>query len=620
MSGSYRNDRSKNRHRQGSMADRSTRQNDRRYRSSSRSRDQHRGFKDRQIRDDEESFFDLDDRENLRSATISSSSMKTRKWSNRNRVNDEVDEDTTPTDLNFDSRDRQYSESRRMDERRHHSQHERSEHYHKSRRDDRGDDRSVGRRDQSGSTDWIFRLVTEPDITQEFVRDGSFFASTVTTHDRKPYVLAHFNKVAEVDGVVHVTETAAMLLVKMSQTGRSELSKKLWTYDGTRDDLQYADLSVGGDENIYMLSDFTGEIVLNNGPTLNEDDGTLLVAKADSEGTIVWNVQILGALTSTSNITLDSDNNIYVVGTFQGSVRVGPLGSIFSSSGLVSDMFVAKIDSNGTPKWILQAVGTDLINGCGITYNRRHNNIVISGNYTSDITVDDFTLNSSGARASGYILTITTEGRALSLVGIENSSIPLTPASDSDELIPLIRQYVTFQCVVDDASGDVFLVGEIAGSFIFGSSILTTTQPAFFVTKLSGTIISSETRTMSTSPWLWARMIEVDDSRSSDFIVHVTTDSSNNAYVGFHAIGDVKLLNSRGRPVIVSRGSGSLDLSISKINSRGQWEWISYFPGTITNRSNQLAAESVDLYVVGNHCLDSSQGRRVEAFIAKVIQ
>ncbi len=446
----------------------------------------------------------------------------------------------------------------------------------------------------SGNTEWIIR----------FTNGGIMYSVTVTSFSGEPYHLVQFNGPLVINGVPHVTSTAAMALAKQTSTGELVFSKTLWTYDGLRQDQQYSQIVIDGGGNTYILTRFTGEIILSDGPVLNSENGSILIVKTDMTGKILWNIQLLGAIQQTNQIDVDPNGNVYVVGSFNGSVRIGPIGSIFVSSNLSQSAFVVKMDTNGVAKWVIAGTGTGLISGCGASYDSTTDQIVGTGSFTDEVTFGNFTLRNELARFNSFVVIINSSGMATSLIGVVHDITPPQNVELLDIIIPS-EQYLTLQRVDVNSSGEIFVTGEFAGRFTFGGSTVSSKIPGIVIAKWSRGI------------WEWAAQIRIVDNPDTTFVSNITADSSGNAYVAFHTIGGVQLLNSLGNPVMIQNGSGSVDLTIVKIGGNSQWIWINKFCGTVENISNQIVAQDTSLYVVGNNCISET---RVDGFIAKVRQ
>lgn len=161
---------------------------------------------------------------------------------------------------------------------------------------------------------------------------------------------------------------------------------------GAGTDAAYAVTADAGG-NAYITGDFSGTadfggVQLTSGGTLNS-----FVAKYGSTGALIWAVRIGGTGTPTARrITLDSATNVYVGGSFQGTIQfVTPsLTSVGQNDG-----FVLKLNSSGVPQWVQQFGGTgdDDLLGLNIAPDGTIN---IGGSFRGTVTIGTNTLATSG--------------------------------------------------------------------------------------------------------------------------------------------------------------------------------------------------------------------------------
>ena len=90
----------------------------------------------------------------------------------------------------------------------------------------------------------------------------------------------------------------------------------------------------------------------------------IFIAKYSTNGTFVWGNKIDGGVGSTVGVSVtntDANGNTYIVGGFFGTVDFDPSANsanMISSSTTVSDLFIAKYDSNGNYLWAKQISGS----------------------------------------------------------------------------------------------------------------------------------------------------------------------------------------------------------------------------------------------------------------------
>jgi hypothetical protein len=285
--------------------------------------------------------------------------------------------------------------------------------------------------------------------------------------------------------------------------------------------------AVDSNGNCYVTGWFNNEaifgtITLNgNGEYYNED---IYIAKLDSNGNWLW-AQKAGGISDDCGweIAVDSNGNCYVIGNFFESATFGT--TILESSGS-SDIFVAKLDNDGSWLWIKTAGGEDNDFRVGIDINTDNNgNIYITGYFQGDVSFDSTTLSSKGNYFDIFVAKLDNDGNWLwaKQAGGDNNDF-------SKE-------------IMTDIVGNSSITGTFSGNATFGSTTLSSVgETDIFVAKLS-----------SNGNWLWAKKaggINDDSSWSID------VDENHNCYItgNFYStvsFGGIELTNLSNRAIFV---------------------------------------------------------------------
>ncbi len=211
----------------------------------------------------------------------------------------------------------------------------------------------------------------------------------------------------------------------------------IWDYQFGYDAISSTGSSITVDSNfnVYIVSSSSGRNLYNGGA----------VRKLNSDGTLVWsNSFSCYGYVYGNKIFLDTNNNVFIKGTFNGTLRIGSATitgnesfiTKFSSSGSFSwvkaikstnvivtnsgdcifagyftgsisieannfnsfgneDILIGKYDTNGTLIWIRQAGGTgiDIANDLKVDAN---GNIYVTGSFSSNSNFSGNTINSVG--------------------------------------------------------------------------------------------------------------------------------------------------------------------------------------------------------------------------------
>ncbi|HOD60091.1 MAG TPA: SBBP repeat-containing protein [Candidatus Cloacimonas acidaminovorans] len=325
-------------------------------------------------------------------------------------------------------------------------------------------------------------------------------------------------------------------------------------------------IAVDSNGNCYVTGWFNyeaifGEIILNgNGEYYNED---IYIAKLDSNGNWLW-AQKAGGISDDCGweIAVDSNGNCYVIGNFFESATFGT--TILESSGS-SDIFVAKLDNDGSWLWIKTAGGEDNDFRVGIDINTDNNgNIYITGYFQGDVSFDSTTLSSKGNYFDIFVAKLDNDGNWLwaKQAGGDNNDF-------SKE-------------IMTDIVGNSYITGTFSGNATFGSTTLSSVgETDIFVAKLS-----------SNGNWLWAKQaggINVDNSSS------ITLDSSENCYI----TGTFRGSATFGSTTLSS--VGETDIFVAKLSSNGNWLWAKQAGGINDDSSWSIDVdENHNCYITGN--------------------
>lgn len=153
---------------------------------------------------------------------------------------------------------------------------------------------------------------------------------------------------------------------------------------GTEDGIGVA---VDDSDNVFITGQYSLTVDFN--PTGGTDNHTstggqdIFLTKINSDGSYGYTYTMGGnSIDSPSEIILDSLNNIYVSGSYYGTVDFNPTGGIDNHiSNGESDSFLTKINSNQTYGYTYTVGGSNFDGGSGVDCDSS-NNVYISGYFT----------------------------------------------------------------------------------------------------------------------------------------------------------------------------------------------------------------------------------------------
>ena len=157
----------------------------------------------------------------------------------------------------------------------------------------------------------------------------------------------------------------------------------LWTRQLGTSEYDYSqDVATDNSGNIYISGGTNGSL---DGSNAGVNDAW--VAKYDSEGNLLWNRQIgTSSADSSEGVATDSDGNVYLSGSTQGTLGEANLGG--------NDAWVAKYDSEGNLLWTEQLGSSEDDDSQGVAVGD-NGNVYLTGSTRGDL--DGVNLGNSDA-------------------------------------------------------------------------------------------------------------------------------------------------------------------------------------------------------------------------------
>ena len=364
--------------------------------------------------------------------------------------------------------------------------------------------------------------------------------------------------------------------------------------------------------NIYVAGATTGTVEGDNAGAYDP-----IVTKYDSEGNLIWNIQLGSAnFDWLADIATDGRNNFYVAGYTEGD-----LGATKDAE--VSDVWVAKYDSNGEQIWIEQ-FGAELINRSFGMDVDDDSNVYLSG-YTVEETrraqTDDSWVtkyDSDGNRQwfsefgtdqfdEAYDVAVDDRGNVYSTgwtvgdLGGNNSGLydVWLAKHDSDGELQFIQQFGSedyeFPWGIDtDSEGNVYvtgwtlgdLEGENAGSY--------------------DTWVAKYNRN-GVRQWIEQLGTEGDDGL---LFGDIEVDSNGDIFVTGYTDGDLG-----------GENAGSYDTWVAKYNRNGDRIWLEQFGTADFDYAHDISSDNAgNLYVTGitEGSLGGTNTGAADSWIAKL--
>ncbi|MDP4268259.1 MAG: hypothetical protein Q8880_12600, partial [Bacteroidota bacterium] len=361
---------------------------------------------------------------------------------------------------------------------------------------------------KAGGSGWDYGQSITTDVSGNVYIAGSFTGSatfgstTLNSVENENFYVAKYNNAGicqwainidggvskkesaiktDVAGNVYVTgvfrDTAFFGSTTLISSGGSDVFIAKYSNTGV---LQWAIKSGGSsdDEAKSITTDVYGNVIITGyfngtasfGSTSLTSSGSsdIFIAKYNNSGILLWAVKAGGSeYDASSAITTDVSGNIYVTGSFQGSVNFGAT-TLNSSTG---NEFVVKYNDAGICQWALnfysgnskvkQAITTDM-----------SGNIYISGGFSNTATFGSLTLTSAG-ESDVFIVKYNSAG--LVQWGVKAGGTEYEGANN----------------ITCDTYGNIYVTGSFQGSANFGSTTLVSSgDDDVFITKYNSSGIN----------------------------------------------------------------------------------------------------------------------------------
>jgi hypothetical protein len=339
--------------------------------------------------------------------------------------------------------------------------------------------------------------------------------SIATDNNGNLYATGHFMGTIDFDpgiGTYNLTSNGNndIFILKLNSSGNFIWAKQ---FGGTNNDIGRS-VVVDDMNNIYTTGNFTEIVDFDpNGGVYNltaNSNSDIFISKLDSNGSFIWAKQIAGTNEAFClNLTLDTANNIYYTGYFTGTYDFDPSTNNYNLTSTTTDVFVSKLDSNGNFVWAKQIEG----NAPGI--------------YSHSITTDD----SSNIYITGYFY-------------------------DTIDFDPSINTYN----LTSNGSSDIFISKlDVNGNFI------------------------------------WAKNL---GGSSGEIGLSIKSDSYDNIYTTGYFQGNVDFDPNTSMYNLTSLGNR--DIFILKLNNNGNFVGANQFGGINDDYGNEIAIDELgNIYLTG---------------------
>ena len=391
-----------------------------------------------------------------------------------------------------------------------------------------------------------------------------------------------FDPNAGVTSLASLSGSIDIYLTKLNSNGNLVWAKQI----GNANSESVNDVVVDPSGNFYITGEYTGIVDFDPGVGTSNlvsvsTSRDVFIAKYDATGSFLWAKSMGGSNVDIGQeLALDPSNNLYVAGTYSGTVDFDPSAStrtltVYGGSG---DLFVGKYDSNGTYQWAWGIGGNGSEEATGIKYNSTSGFVYLTGTFTGTNT--NITPNYAGG-------TYTSTG---------NSDCFITRLDASTGTGSLTRGvfggtgYENTNDIDIDSNGNIFIIGD------FGSNIdvnlfagVSNLAPTGFT---DGFILKYN----SALTLIYAKQFDHPNNTGSVYSNSLKLDGINNIYIGGY-LNDVTDFdpNTVSSYTLTTPDWYDYDCFVTKLDANGDFVWAKKWGGTdFSAMSEEISSIALD--------------------------
>ncbi|HIK12454.1 MAG TPA: DUF4347 domain-containing protein [Oscillatoriaceae cyanobacterium M33_DOE_052] len=388
------------------------------------------------------------------------------------------------------------------------------------------------------------------------------------------YITGHFsgNLAVGTDSLVGAGG-ADIIITKLDPDGNYLWAKSL----GTSGSDQGWNIALDSSDNTYITGHFSGTLAAGTDSLVGAGGEDIIITKLDPNGDYLW----AKSLGSTGNdrgwgITLDSSDNIYTIGAFNGTVDFDPgAGNAPLTSAGAEDIFITKFDPNGNYIWAQSFGGTAGDYGYKIAPDGS-GNIYTTGHFYNTVDFDP------GPGTANLTAIGTLNDIFISKLDASGNYVWARSFGDGG--------YDSSLDITVDSSGNSYTTGYFYATVDFdpgaGVASFTSTGGTWdaFIVKLD-----------PNGNYIWAKSL---GSTGDDFGQSIVLDNSGNTYITGSFTGTVDFDPGPGVANLTSAGGD--DIFVVKLDANGDYVWAKNLGGGSNESGYGIAADnSSSIYTTG---------------------
>jgi hypothetical protein len=287
------------------------------------------------------------------------------------------------------------------------------------------------------------------------------------------------------------------------------------------------------------------------------------------------------------SIFVDDNGNVYTTGYFQTTADFDPSTSVynltpvpgFSGWAPASDVFIQKLDNQGSLVWAKSFGGTTKDIGTSITVDD-NGNVYTTGYFgnTADFDPNSGIHNLTGGLSDIFIQKLDNQGNFVWAKKIGNSNNSLEEVNS----------------ITLDKSGNLYIIGAFSETVDFDPNI-----GVYNLSAIGNSIYAKDIfiqKLDSNGNMLWTKSFggNLDDNGTS-----IVIDDFNNIYATGYFSDTVDFDPNSGVYNLISNGSA--DIFVQKLDSSGNMLWAKNFGGNLNDVANKITIDSWgNIYTTGS--------------------
>ncbi len=408
-------------------------------------------------------------------------------------------------------------------------------------------------------------------------------AKIVSDNSGKIFVTGTFTGTVDFDpgpGTVNLTVGGTnTFITSLKEDGAYAWAIPLGNYESVSKPDQGRSIAADAAGNIYVTGYFSGTVDFDPGTgevylksTASEN---IFIAKYDASGNYIYAKAMAGGLGNGdrgNSIALDNSGNIYITGSFDGTVDFDPgMGVANLQTKGFQDIFIAKYDASGNYVYAISIGSPDDDYGNGIAVDGSGNVYVTGGLFgTADFDPGPGTVN------------LTARGTFIAKYNNSGDYVYANAMQSTNSIIG--------KAIAVDGIGNAYVTGLFSGTVDLDPG---TGVAMLFTSDLSDAFIAKYTTSGS---YVYAKAM---GGAGIDIGYGIAVDAPGNAYVtgSFSVVADF----DPGAGIVNLTSSGSTDIFIARYDAAGNYIYAKALGGTGADNGYGIRVDgSGNVYVTGS--------------------